>query len=320
MPRGFGGAEGPASPSAASKYQGFKAVGSLLLNVVSTCAIVFANKAVFSVYNFKFLYALTLIHSITTALGMVAFAALGMFQVKQLPAAETVPLALAFVGYVVFWNYSLKLNTVGVYQLSKVLITPAVVVLEIFVSNKYPTAAETCTFVVTCLGVALATVTDPNLSTNTLGLAISATAVCFSALYQVWAGSKQKQLQASSMQLMHQYTPHAVAMMSVLTAVCEPLGVRDPQPDTLLGFDYTLGASAAIIVSALLALLVSLSTFLTIGATSAVTFNVSVSTPLLTPAGSGGVGLLVDLDSEKASSPLVGRADLRYSKPGTNFV
>ena len=50
---------------------------------------------------------------------------------------------------------------------------------------------------------------------------------------QVWAGSKQKQLQVGSMQLMHQYTPYAVAMMLMLTALCEPLGIHDPKPDTL---------------------------------------------------------------------------------------
>ena len=156
-----------------------------MLNVAATCAIVFANKAVFSIYNFQFIYALTLVHSVTTALGMVGFAALGFFQVKKLPANQTVPLALSFSGYVVFWQYSLRLNSVGFYQLSKVLITPAVVVLEVFVSKKFPTAAESCTFLITCTGVAIATVSDPGLSTNVLGVAISATAVCFSALYQV---------------------------------------------------------------------------------------------------------------------------------------
>lgn len=171
--------------SAAPRFQGFKAAGSLLLNVASTSAIVFANKAVFSIYLFKFLYALTLVHSIVTALGMLAFAALGFFQVKHLPLTETVPLALSFVGYVVFWNWSLKLNSVGVYQLSKVLITPAVVVLEIFVSGKYPSLKEVGSFIITCTGVAIATVSDQNLSANSLGLAMSGTAICFSALYQV---------------------------------------------------------------------------------------------------------------------------------------
>lgn len=76
------------------------------------------------------------------------------------------------------------------------------------------------------------------------------------------------------MQLLHQYSPQAAAMMVVLTAVCEPLGIGNPQPDSLLGFDWSLGACVAIIASAVLALLVTLSTLLTIGATSAVTFNI----------------------------------------------
>ena len=180
------------------------------------------------------------------------------------------------------------------------------------------------------------------------------------SVVQVWAGSKQKQLQASSMQLMHQYTPHAVAMMVLLTAACEPLGIRSPEPETLLGYPYTWSSVLTIGITALLALLVSLSTFLTIGATSAITFNVvghiktfcimaggvllfgeempmkklggiaiamvgivlysylklsaaqasqhkpaaaAVSQPLLTPSGSAGVSLLVDLSAE-AKAPL----------------
>lgn len=162
-----------------------KTAGALVLNVTATCAIVFANKAVFSVYNFEFIYALTLIHSVTTALGMVAFAAFGFFQIKKLPASQTIPLALSFSGYVVFWQYSLRLNSVGFYQLSKVLITPAVVILEMFVSKKYPSLAESGTFLITCFGVAIATVSDPNLGANVVGIIISAAAVCFSALYQV---------------------------------------------------------------------------------------------------------------------------------------
>ena len=44
--------------------------------------------------------------------------------------------------------------------------------------------------------------------------------------------------------------------------------------DTLLGYPYTWGALAAIAISAVLGLLVSLSTFLVIGATSSLTYNV----------------------------------------------
>ena len=66
----------------------YRAVIFLLLNVVSAAAIVFANKAVFTVFEFRFIYALTLIHAITTALGMHAFCAAGMFEYKHIPALQ----------------------------------------------------------------------------------------------------------------------------------------------------------------------------------------------------------------------------------------
>ena len=54
---------------------------------------------------------------------------------------------------------------------------------------------------------------------------------------QIWAGSKQKELRASSMQLLQQYCPAAAAMLAALVLVAEPLGVRPGQrgADTLLG-------------------------------------------------------------------------------------
>ena len=80
----------------------------LALNVVSGVLIIFANKLVFSVYGFHFVYALTFIHAVTTAVGSLLFAYFGLFVAKHLPARSIAPLAVAFVGYVVFWNLSLQ--------------------------------------------------------------------------------------------------------------------------------------------------------------------------------------------------------------------
>ena len=54
---------------------------------------------------------------------------------------------------------------------------------------------------------------------------------------QIWAGSKQKELRASSMQLLQQYCPAAAAMLAALVLVAEPLGIQPGQrgADTLLG-------------------------------------------------------------------------------------
>ena len=71
---------------------------------------------------------------------------------------------------------------------------------------------------------------------------------------QVWIGTKQKELQAGSMQLMHQYCPWAAGLLTVLVPIFEPMGITDPTPGTILGFDYTPAAVTAIAGSAVRAI------------------------------------------------------------------
>jgi solute carrier family 35 protein E3 len=59
-----------------------------VFNVAVGCGIVFANKAVLSVYNFKFVYTLTLVHTVVTMIGMWMFAAAGIFDVKHFKALQ----------------------------------------------------------------------------------------------------------------------------------------------------------------------------------------------------------------------------------------
>lgn len=50
--------------------------------------------------------------------GMRLFLMAGMFSHKSLRARQVAPLAFAYVGYIVLCNLSLKVNTVGFYQVS----------------------------------------------------------------------------------------------------------------------------------------------------------------------------------------------------------
>lgn len=75
------------------------------------CSIVFANKAVLTIINFRFVYALTLLHVLTTVFGMLVFAWMGLYERKKLPLQPLVSLSIAFVGYIVFWNISLQVMT-----------------------------------------------------------------------------------------------------------------------------------------------------------------------------------------------------------------
>lgn len=157
----------------------------------------------------------------------------------------------------------------------KIAVAPTVMALELLFFKVIPPGRIIASVVLVCLGIAIATVTDSKLISNVYGLAVGFAATLVTALYQIWVGSKQKELQASSMQLLHQYTPQAALILGLLIPIMEPVGkIGSTDPNTLLGYHYTPAAVAAIVLSAVLGLLVSLSTFLVIGCTSSLTYNV----------------------------------------------
>ncbi|KXZ48916.1 hypothetical protein GPECTOR_24g205 [Gonium pectorale] len=177
------------------------------MNVVSASGIVFANKAVFQTYGFHFTYALTWIHTLFTLVGMRAFAAAGMFAAKPIPQRRLAPLAAAYVAYIVLCNLSLKVNTVGFYQVMKIAVAPTVIALELLMFRRVPPARIVAAVALVCAGISVATLSDSQVASNLVGIAVGLGATLMTALYQIWAGSKQKELKASSMQLLHAYTP-----------------------------------------------------------------------------------------------------------------
>jgi solute carrier family 35 protein E3 len=172
----------------------------------------------------------------------------------------------------------------------KIAVAPTVMALDAALYRRVPTPRVAASVLLVCLGVAVATVTDTHMARNARGLAVGLAATLVTAMYQIWAGTKQKELRASSMQLLHQYTPQAAAILGLLVPIMEPVGWGHLRggavaaaagagvwgDGTLLGYNFTPAAAAAIVLSAVLGLLVSLSTFLVIGATSSLTYNVVV--------------------------------------------
>jgi len=275
------------------------------MNIASATGIVFANKAgpyerilspvilcycfsipiphnrsvsslhaVFSIFKFHFTYALTFVHTVFTMFGMQGFLQAGLFEPKQVPRRKLVPLAAAYVAYIVLCNLNLNLNPVGFYQITKIAVAPAVLAIDAVVYRKRASNRVVASVAVVCLGVGLATVTDPEISSNFFGLLVGFGSVAATAMYQIWAGVKQKELGLGSMQLLHQYVPLAATLLGGLVLVCEPMGWTGADQDTILGYPYSIPSVLAILLSAVLGLLVNLSTFLVIGATSSLTYNV----------------------------------------------
>jgi len=89
------------------------------------------------------------------------------------------------------------------------------------------------------------------------------------------------------MQLLQQVSPVSVALLALLIPILEPVGWGDPKPGTILGYTFTMRAVMWIVISSVLGLVVTLSTFLFIGATSSLTYNVvgHLKTVLIVGAG-----------------------------------
>jgi solute carrier family 35 protein E3 len=275
-----------------------------LTNLSSVVAIVFANKLVLNTHGFHFAVTLTWLHTIFTTIGMIAMAAVGFFEIKRVPVTKSFPVAAVYVGFIVLNNLSIQLNTVGFYQISKIAITPVVVAIEWAFYSKAASPRILASIAVLLTGITLATVTDSQVSSRPLGMVVAAINVCVTGLYQVWAGSKQRELGLNGLQLLHQVAPLSVALLAVMIPLLEPVGFTNPGPDTVLGYTLTPAAAFWIIVSSMLGLIVTSSTFLFIGATSSLTYNVvgHMKTVLIV---TGGVLLFGDSMSLKKFGGLV---------------
>jgi solute carrier family 35 protein E3 len=246
-----------------------------VLNLSSSVLIVIANKLVLETYGFSYPAALTFLHMVFTAAGMACMAAWRVYEPKPVPWQHSLPMGAAFAASVALGNVSLQLNSVGFYQLTKLLVPPSVMGVE-YVLYKTPVHGRVMASILILIGGGiLAATADKQVSTHPMGAVVALISVAATALYQVWAGGKQKELELNGMQLLQHVALASAAILGVLVPVLEPVGWSDPtNVHTLLGYEWSVPAVAAAASSCFLGLLVTLSMFLFIGVTSPLTFNV----------------------------------------------
>lgn len=238
--------------------------GYMALNFLSATCIIWVNKLA---YNNGFTWAttLTVLHFLATFIGLCLCIMAGQFTHERLPIASVLPLCVSFCGFVVFNNLSLQYNTVGTYQLMKVMTTPVIVAIQyIFYSTTLP-LNQLLALLPICIGVGLATATS--VQVNLLGITFGVAGILSTSLYQIWVKTKQEELKCSSQQLLLYQAPLSMIMLlSVVPAVDDV--------HTLLEFDWGTYAGGLVLASCIMAFLVNLSIFLVIGKTSPVSYNV----------------------------------------------
>lgn len=242
----------------------------IAFNFFSSTGIVSANKLVFN-GGFSFATTLTFFHFVSTFVGLLLLARLGMFQPKRLDLKKASKLAMAGMGFVVFSNLSLQHNSVGFYQVMKHMTVVGVVIIEALMFRKYLPRTFWGAISCVCVGVCITGATDFKL--NLVGTIYATLNILCTSFYQIWCGSLQKSLEANPLQLQLYIAP--LSAMFILPIVPIFDNWMPSSSNSIFHVELTEGLVRNILITGVLALCVNISIFLLIGKTSAVTYNIA---------------------------------------------
>jgi drug/metabolite transporter (DMT)-like permease len=237
---------------------------ALLCNVASGIGVVLANKAVFSTARFKYPVLLTALHYATNFILLVALARGGMMKWRSADGASS-----AIHGTTLVWalhnalsNLSLSRNSVGLYQISKIMVTPLICTIEFVLYGKLPPQRQALALLGACVGVALATVSD--VQVTMLGASTAMASACASATLKVLQQDVLQRLRWSSLELMYRTWGAQLVLLLVGLPLLEPSWMQ------ATGYAWTAGGAAVVSLSCLAAFALNVSSLVAIKLTSAI--------------------------------------------------
>mmetsp|Transcript_35206 Transcript_35206/g.109626 ORF Transcript_35206/g.109626 Transcript_35206/m.109626 type:complete len:313 (+) Transcript_35206:163-1101(+) len=184
------------------------------LNLVASVSIILVNKQIVSACGFHFILTLLFLNFLCTCTLLEVFAHTGLLEEKQLPARDRGLLAVMAVFTVLLNNASTEANSVGFYQITKLLIIPTVIFIERLggITRVY-SFGVVCSLAVASVGVGIASVSDFEI--NTRGTMLAFLSILCTAQYQVWQGNKQHEHGLSALQI-----THSVSRPQTVVALC----------------------------------------------------------------------------------------------------
>ena len=257
------------------KAANLKIISYMILNFLSSCGIIWANKLAYQA-GFTYATTLTCLHFLATFVGLEISAHLGLFEKRILRISSVLPISFFFCGFVVLNNLSLKFNPVGVYQLLKVMTTPVIVALQFLLYRTALPLSQAVSLIPVCVGVSLATAA--NFDANARGLVYGVAAIVSTSVYQIMVKSVQDKLKCGPEQLLYYQSGVSGLMLMFACPIADGWFKYDPSEVShrfleILG-SISKSAWFYVVLSSVLAFIVNLSIFLVIRNTSPVTYNV----------------------------------------------
>jgi hypothetical protein len=202
-------------------------------NVFLAIVIIFLNKFLFKTLNFKFPVTLTFLNYIITWTCTEICRQVGVYKQHphtRMPFNNSLVLLTFVVGITVpINNLSLNANSVGTYQLLKLLVTPSICILEWILNGTTISFQRVFALILASLGVAMFTVKD--IEVTYIGLFWALVLAVVGGFYKIhW-----KQVQNSygsdvtSLSIIHRIYPPSLLVMLPFAYLFDPPGVLSYQ-------------------------------------------------------------------------------------------
>ena len=229
---------------------------------------VFCNKAIFSDKSFSQCQAaFAAFHFFVTAatLYILARPAVAMFEPRKIPIMNMLPLAIAMAMNIVGMNVSLQVSTITFYQITRVLLTPIVAIINFFFYKKTIPRMAVYSLIPMCFGVALISYYDqkpapvpgaPIKAVGALSVLLAFGSVTVSGIYTIWIGTYQRKYEVNGFQLLYNQAPLGGVLLLYAVPWTDRFPALDQTPAVMWGL---------ILLSGFLAALINLSQFFIIG-------------------------------------------------------
>lgn len=144
----------------------------------------------------------------------------GLFVPMHLRIRTMLPLASAMCLNIVLMNVSLAISTITFYQIARILLTPATVLLNFLFYRKTIPRNATLSLIPMCIGVGIITYYEPKPGTGSkvasvgfVTVAVAVISVFASAVYTVWISYYQRKYDINGFQLLYNQAPIGGVML-----------------------------------------------------------------------------------------------------------
>eukprot|EP00030_Apusomonadida_sp_AF-17_P007745 a843025_124.p1 GENE.a843025_124~~a843025_124.p1 ORF type:complete len:333 (+),score=119.19 a843025_124:33-1001(+) len=210
--------------TATVRQQQLFSAGFVSWNVLSSVGLIIINKWLMDVVRLDCILFLTALHLFASWVPLYVMTKTKSLKVLPLAFVENAKLCSTFFFTVAFFNVSLQYNTVGTYQLAKLLVTPATALMQFLLDGTTVSRPVALSLFVITFSVAYATVMDVKVSA--IGAASALIAIAASAINSIWTKNKPNELKLSPAEMNYHLFPLTGTVFLIASALLEknPLG------------------------------------------------------------------------------------------------